>query len=46
VPDPGTKNLDMSISRNFRIGERIGFQARGEFTNAFNIVNLGTRTAH
>jgi hypothetical protein len=41
---PGTKNVDLGIFRNFKIGERMTFQARGEFTNAFNIVNLGTPT--
>jgi hypothetical protein len=41
---PGTKNVDMGIFRNFKIRERMMFQARGEFTNAFNMVNLGTPT--
>ena len=38
---PGTKNVDLGLFRNFLIGERMNFQARGEFTNAFNMVNLG-----
>jgi Carboxypeptidase regulatory-like domain/TonB dependent receptor len=42
---PGAKNVDLGVFRNFRIGERIMLQARGEFTNAFNIVNLSAPTA-
>jgi hypothetical protein len=41
---PGTKNVDMGIFRNFKIHEHMTLQARGEFTNAFNIVNLGNPT--
>lgn len=37
---PGTKNVDLGLFRNFRFRERINLQARGEFTNAFNLVNL------
>ncbi len=37
---PGTKNIDLGLFRNFRIKEKFDFQLRGEFTNAFNIVNL------
>jgi hypothetical protein len=37
---PGTKNVDLGLLRNFRIRERFNLQARGEFTNAFNLVNL------
>ncbi len=37
---PGTKNVDLGIFRNFRIKEKFDFQLRGEFTNAFNLVNL------
>ncbi len=37
---PGSKNVDLGIFRNFKIRERISLQARGELTNAFNIVNL------
>jgi hypothetical protein len=39
---PGTKNVDLGLFRNFRIKERFTLQARGELSNAFNIVNLGT----
>jgi hypothetical protein len=38
---PGSKTADIGIFRNFIIGERVQLQARGEFTNALNIVNLG-----
>ncbi len=31
--------------RNFHISERLVLQARGEFTNSFNFVNLGAPTA-
>ena len=37
---PGTKNVDLGLFRNFRVRERFNLQARGEFTNAFNLVNL------
>ena len=37
---PGTRNVDGGIFRNFSLTERIKLQARGEFTNAFNLVNL------
>ena len=37
---PGAKNVDLAISRGFKIRERMTLQARGEFTNAFNLVNL------
>ena len=42
---PGSKNVDLSITRNFRIRERMSLQARGEATNAFNLVNLSNPTA-
>jgi hypothetical protein len=41
---PGSKNVDMGLFRNFKFKERFNLQARGEFTNAFNFVNLGTPT--
>ncbi len=37
---PGYRNVDMGIFRNFRFLERVTLQARGEFTNFFNFVNL------
>jgi len=41
---PGVKNIDMGIFRNFRFTERFLLQARGEFTNIFNFVNLSAPT--
>lgn len=40
VYGPGSKNVDLGIFRDFKIRERFTLQARGEFTNAFNLVNL------
>jgi hypothetical protein len=37
---PGLKNVDMTIARNFKLGERKSLQFRGEATNALNLVNL------
>jgi len=44
ISGPGSRNVDMSIFRDFRFFERMTLQARGEMTNAFNFVNLGTPT--
>jgi hypothetical protein len=41
---PGSKNVDAGLFRNFKFGERMTLQARGEFTNVFNLVNLGAPT--
>jgi hypothetical protein len=41
---PGVKDIDMGLFRNFKIKERLALQARGEFTNAFNFVNLSAPT--
>jgi hypothetical protein len=37
---PGSKNVDIGLFRNFKIHEHFVLEARGEFTNAFNMVNL------
>ena len=42
---PGYKNVDASLFRDFTIYERMRFQLRGEVSNVFNLVNLGTPTA-
>ncbi|MDP8982969.1 MAG: TonB-dependent receptor [Acidobacteriota bacterium] len=42
---PGSKNVDLAIARIFKIRERVSLQARGEATNAFNLVNLSNPTA-
>jgi hypothetical protein len=39
---PGMKNVDLSIRRAFRLGERKVVEFRGDATNAFNIVNLSS----
>lgn len=41
---PGSKNVDGGLFRTFHFSERMAVQLRGEFTNAFNIVNLGGPT--
>jgi hypothetical protein len=37
---PGSRDVDLGILRDFRLGEKITFQIRGEATNAFNMVSL------
>jgi hypothetical protein len=41
---PGSKNVDLGLTRNFRIREGMSLQARGEATNGFNFVNLSNPT--
>ncbi len=41
---PGSKNVDGGLFRTFHFTERMAVQLRGEFTNAFNLVNLGGPT--
>ena len=41
---PGSRNVDLGMFRNFKFRERFNLQARGEFTNAFNFVNLSNPT--
>jgi outer membrane receptor protein involved in Fe transport len=38
---PGSKNMDLSLFRTFRVRQRLGVQLRIEAFNAFNFVNLG-----
>ncbi len=40
IDGPGLKNVDMTISRTFKLREKTTLQFRGEATNALNIVNL------
>ncbi len=40
IDGPGLKNVDMTISRSFRVTEKMRLQFRGEATNALNLVNL------
>jgi hypothetical protein len=41
---PGVRNVDLGLFRNFRFRERFNLQARGELTNALNLVNLNGPT--
>jgi hypothetical protein len=45
LSDPGYRNVDASLFREFGIVERFKFQLRGEATNVFNLTNLGAPTA-
>jgi hypothetical protein len=38
---PGLWNWDVSVAKTFHIREKLGFQLRGDFMNAFNHMNLG-----
>ena len=39
---PGYRDVDMGLFRNINFEGGVVFQIRGEFTNAFNLVSLGT----
>jgi hypothetical protein len=39
---PGYRDVDLAISRDFRLSERFKLRFRAEGTNAFNMVSLGT----
>ena len=45
LSDPGYRNVDASLFRDFHIFEQARFQLRGEVANVFNLVNLGAPTA-
>jgi outer membrane receptor protein involved in Fe transport len=45
LSDPGYRDVDASIFRDFGVYERIKFQIRGEATNVFNLTNLGAPSA-
>jgi outer membrane receptor protein involved in Fe transport len=45
LDDPGYRNVDGSLVRTFNIHESLAFQLRGEVSNVFNLVNLGTPSA-
>ncbi|WP_242617760.1 TonB-dependent receptor [Edaphobacter modestus] len=42
---PGYRNVDASLFRTFDIRESVKFQLRGEVSNVFNLVSLGTPSA-
>jgi len=37
---PGRRSIDASLFRDFKFGERLDLQLRGESTNVFNLTNL------
>ncbi len=41
---PGFAQLDMALSKTFKIGERVSATLRGDMYNALNRVNLGNPT--
>jgi hypothetical protein len=45
LDDPGYRNVDASLFRNFHLFEQASFQLRGEVSNVFNLVNLGAPTS-
>jgi hypothetical protein len=45
LDSPGYRNVDASLFRTFAIRESAKFELRSEFTNVFNLTNLGTPTA-
>jgi hypothetical protein len=42
---PGYRDIDLSIQRDFRIRERMGFELKADSTNVFNFVSLNAPTA-
>jgi hypothetical protein len=42
---PGNRNVDIGLFRDIKIREHMVLQARGEFTNALNMVNLSNPNA-
>jgi len=44
--EPGTWNMDMSISKNFKVTEKVGLQFRSEFFNIFNHSNYYVQTGN
>src|SRR5205823_10639634 len=42
LDSPGYRDVDLAISRDFRLSERFKLRFRAEGTNAFNMVSLGT----
>lgn len=46
LDEPGRKNIDLAIFRDFHVREGMKLQFRGELTNAFNLVSLATPTTN
>jgi hypothetical protein len=40
IRGPGIKNIDFSVAKNWKMGERVGLQFRAEMFNVFNFVNF------
>ena len=45
LSDPGYRDVDASLFRSFTVFKTVQFQVRGEFTNVFNLTNLGAPSA-
>ena len=45
LSDPGYRDIDASLIRNFQVQDRLKFEFRGEALNVFNLTNLGAPTA-
>jgi hypothetical protein len=45
LDQPGFRNVDASLFRDFAIHRDLKFNLRGEVSNVFNLTNLGTPTA-
>ena len=42
VYGPGMQTMDLGVVRTFNLSEKVAFETRGEFFNAFNHTNFGT----
>jgi hypothetical protein len=40
IRGPGSKNVDFSVAKNWKVRERVGLQFRAEMFNVFNFVNF------
>jgi hypothetical protein len=45
INQPSYRDVDLAISRNFKVSERLNLQLRGEALNVFNIVSLNAPNA-
>jgi hypothetical protein len=45
LSDPGYRDIDASLIRNFQVHDQLKFEFRGEALNVFNLTNLGAPTA-
>ena len=42
LDNPGYRDVDLAISRSFKLGERCGLEFRADASNAFNMVSLNS----